>query len=87
MDSPLRGSGMNRDFAFETERLQIKRFIHENGGRDARVLFVQNKTGEICGKYFDRSSRRCEISIPLMQERKNLTAAVRDAMLNPTILG
>jgi len=78
---------MNRDFAFETERLQIKRFIHENGGRDARVLFVPNKTGEICGKYFDRSSRRCEISVPLMQEEKDLAAAVRNAMLSPTILG
>jgi hypothetical protein len=87
MDSPLRGLGMNKDFAFETERLQIKRVIHENGGRDARVLFVQNKTGEICGKYFDRSSRRCEISITLMQEGKDFTAAVRNAMLNPTILG
>jgi len=77
---------MNRGFAFETERLQIKRSIHENGGRDARVLFVQHKSGEICGKYFDRSSRRCEISITLMQEGRDLTAAVRDAMLKPTIL-
>jgi hypothetical protein len=77
---------MNRELAFETGRLQIKRFIHENGGRDARVLFVPNKADEICGKYFDRGSRRCEISINLVQTGKDLAAAVRDAMLNPTIL-
>jgi len=34
---------MNKELAFEAGRLQIKRFIHENGGRDARVLFVPNK--------------------------------------------
>jgi acyl-CoA synthetase (NDP forming) len=78
---------MNRELAFETGRLQIKRFIHENGGRDARVLFVPNKADEICGKYFDRSSRRCEISINLVRESKDLAAAVRNAMLNPKIQG
>ena len=77
---------MNREMAFETGRLQIKRLIHENGGRDARVLFVPNKADEIRGKYFDRSSRRCEISINLVETGKDLAAAVRNAMLNPTIL-
>jgi len=77
---------MNRELAFETGRSQIKRFIHENGGRDARVLFVPNKADEIRGKYFDRSSRRCEISINLVETGKDLAAAVRNAMLNPTIL-
>ena len=72
---------------FETSRLQVKRFIHENGGRDARVLFVPNKSEEVCGKYFDRTSRRCEICINLMQAGSNLAAAVRNAMLNPTVLG
>jgi hypothetical protein len=79
--------GMNREMVFETGRLQIKRFIHENGGRDARVLFVPNKPGEIFGKYFDRNSRRCEIILTLTDESNDLAAAVRNAMLNPTILG
>ena len=75
---------MNREIAFETGRLQIKRFIHENGGRDARVLFLPDEPDELCGKYFDRSSRRCEISINPVG--KDLAAAVRNAMLNPKIL-
>jgi hypothetical protein len=78
---------MNTNLAFETARSQIKTFIHENGGRAARVLFVPNTADEICGKYFDRSSRRCEVFINLLQEANNLAAAVRNAMLNPTILG
>jgi acyl-CoA synthetase (NDP forming) len=78
--------GMNSELAFEIGRLQIKKFIHENGGRDARVLFVPNRAEEICGKYFDRSSRRCEISINVVHEEKDLAAAVRNAMLNPTVL-
>jgi hypothetical protein len=78
---------MNREMIFETGRLQIKRFIHENGGRDARVLFVPNKPGEIFGKYFDRNSRRCEILITLTDECTDLAAAVRNAMLKPTIQG
>ena len=77
---------MNRELAFETGRLQVKRFIHENGGRNARVLFVPNKADEIRGKYFDRSSRRCEIHISLMREVNDLVTAVRNALLNPTIL-
>ena len=78
---------MNKQLGFETERLQIKRFIHENGGRSARVLFMPNRVEEIRGKYFDRSSRRCEISINVMHEMNDLAAAVRNAMLHPTILG
>ena len=79
---------MNREIAFEAGRLQIKRLIHENGGREARVLFVSNKSGEICGKYFDRNSRRCEIVVTLRQEAAaDLAATVRNAMLKPTILG
>jgi hypothetical protein len=78
---------MNRELAFEAGRSQIKRFIHENGGRDARVLFVPNKADEIRGKYFDRSCKRCEISIKVMQDGNDLAEVVRNAMLNPTILG
>ena len=78
---------MNREMVFETGRLQIKRFIHENGGRGARVLLVPNKPGEIFGKYFDRNSRRCEILITLTDECTDLAATVRNAMLKPTILG
>lgn len=78
---------MNRELAFETGKLQIKRLIHENGGRNARVLFVPNAADEIRGKYFDKNSRRCEISINLMREVNDLAAAVRKAMLSPTILG
>lgn len=77
---------MNSEPALDTEKLQIKRFIHENGGRNAQVLFVPNTTHEIRAKYFDRSSRRCEISINRVQEVNDLAAAVRNAMLSPTIL-
>ena len=77
---------MKRESVFETGRLQVKRLIHENGGRDARVLFVPDKHDEICGKYFDRNSRRCEISVNLVHGGKDLAAAVRNAMLNPTVL-
>jgi hypothetical protein len=87
LDSTSGVFGMNRELAFEAGRSQIKRFIHENGGRDARVLFVPNKADEICGKYFDRSCKRCEISIKVMQDGNDLAAVVRNAMLNPTILG
>ena len=78
---------MNMELRFEAERLRVKRFIHENGGRNARVLFVPNRADEIRGKYFDRDSRRCEFSISLLQEGNDLAAAVRNAMDNPTILG
>ena len=77
---------MNTELHFEAERLQVKRFIHENGGRNARVLFVPNRADEIRGMYFDRNSRRCEFSISLMQQGNDLATAVRNAMLNPTIL-
>jgi len=77
---------MKRESVFETGRLQVKRLIHENGGRDARVLFVPDKHDEICGKYFDRNSRRCEISVNLVHAGKDLAPAVRNAMLKPTVL-
>jgi hypothetical protein len=77
---------MNRELVFETGRLQIKRFIHENGGRGARVLFLPDRPDEICGKYFDRSSRRCEISVNLVHGGEDLAASVRNAMLNPTVI-
>jgi hypothetical protein len=77
---------MNRELAFEMGRLQVKRFIHENGGRNARVLFVPDRADKVRAKYFDRSSRRCEITVNLPQGANDLAAAVRNEMLNPTIL-
>jgi hypothetical protein len=78
---------MNSASRFEFERMQIKRLIHENGGRDARALLFQNQAPEICGKYFDKSGKRCEISIMLTHDGIDLASAVHKAMLKPTVLG
>jgi hypothetical protein len=77
---------MSQGGALEPERILVKRYIHENGGRDATALSSHDKANVLVAHYRDPSGRRCVISITIANEDMDLEAAVREAMRQPTVI-
>ena len=59
---------MSSTLAFEPERMDIEKYIQENGGQGTTALLPHDKANVVIGHYRDAAGKHCEIAVTITHD-------------------